>query len=109
MRHPERRQGVDGRVDYCGAGTDRSRLTRAFDAERVGDARDAVEADVDRRDVVRARQSVIDEGAGEELPRLRIVDGPFEQCLADALGNSPCTWPVSSSGLTMVPKSSTTW
>src|SRR5512134_2987446 len=35
-----------------------------------------------------ARQSVIDERAGQKLTRLAIVDGPFEQRLADALGDS---------------------
>src|SRR5512143_1760451 len=61
VRDAERRQRVDHRVDDGGAGADRSGLARPLNAERVGGAGDAVEADIDRRDVMGARYGVIDE------------------------------------------------
>lgn len=45
-------------------------------------------ADLERRHVGGARQRVVHQRAGGELP-LAVVDEPLEQCLADALRDRP--------------------
>jgi hypothetical protein len=60
----------------------------ALDAERVGLARDVVEAAFEARHVLGARHGVVDEGAGEKLARIRIVFDVLDQGLAEALGQA---------------------
>ena len=85
MRDAERRQRIEHGVDDGGTGADGAGLARALDAERVGGAGHAVDAEVDDGTSLARGRRVIDERAGEKLRRVAVVDGVLEQRLADSL------------------------
>src|SRR5207245_10827861 len=75
------------RIDDGREGGDGAGLAATLDAERVGRAARAVEAEIIRRKIIGARYCVIHERAGNELAGTRIIDRVFEEGLADALGD----------------------
>ncbi len=60
-------------------------LARALGAERVGGAGELVVVELDRAEIVGARQGIVHEAAGDQLAGRRVVDRVLEQRLADAL------------------------
>ncbi len=85
MVDTERRQCVDNGVNQRRRRADRPRFAGALDAEGIGPARDDIIGELDRRQVVGARQAVIGQRPGHELPCCGIEDGVFEHRLSDAL------------------------
>src|SRR5215475_1063218 len=83
----ERGQRVDDRVDHRGRDADRATLSDALDAERVVGARRDVVADLEVRQVGRARHAVIHERAVGQLA-LGVVADLLVERLADALGEA---------------------
>ena len=71
-------------VDDGGGRSDRAGFAAALDAERVRRAGRHRRADVEGRQVVGARHAVVHVARRDELPVL-VVDGAFEQRLADTL------------------------
>ena len=82
MLDPERGERVDDRIDQRRRRADRPGLARALEAERVGAARHDIVGELDRRQVVGARQAVIGQRAGHELARFGIENAMFEHRLA---------------------------
>src|SRR5450759_4106624 len=80
----ERRERVDDRVDHRRRRADRAGFAAALDPERVVRARRDFGADLERRQVVGARQRVVHQGAGQQLAALAIIDAAFKQRLTDA-------------------------
>ena len=84
----DRMQRIDDSVDHRRRRADRAGLARTLHPERVAGAGNVEETAVERRHVVGARQRVVHERAGKQLPRLRVVEPEFEQRLANALHRS---------------------
>src|SRR3954471_2933190 len=89
----ERGQRIDDRVDHGGRDADRAALADALDAERVVGARGDVVADLEVRQVGRARHAVVHERSGGQLA-LGVVADLLVQRLADALGEAAVGLPV---------------
>jgi hypothetical protein len=84
----ERCQRIEDRIDdglRCGHATG---LTRALDTELVYRSRQFGERNVERRQIIGARQRVVRKRTAQQLARLPVVDRVFEECLPDALGYS---------------------
>src|SRR6516165_7973524 len=64
---------------------DRARLATAFDAQRIARTQRCGVAQLERWQIVGARHGIIHERCGDELART-VIDGAFEQRLADSLG-----------------------
>ena len=80
---PER---VEDGIDDRRRGTDGARLARALNAERIGFAGDVAGFEAQRREVVRARQGIIEQAAARGLAGDGIVAHVLHQRLPDALG-----------------------
>ncbi len=74
--------------------TDRTRLAAAFRTDRVVRAGRDLGRDRERRQIVRARQRIVHQAAGQQLPALRIVDAVLEQGLPDALRKTAVHLPL---------------
>src|SRR5437763_685221 len=85
MLDPKVRQRIEDRVDDRLRRGDAAGLACAFDTERVHRCRQLGQSDVERWQIVGARQSVIHKGAAQQLARSLVVDRVFEQRLSDAL------------------------
>src|SRR5215831_7512608 len=81
-----RAERVGERVHHRGGSADGAGLAAALHAQRVVRARRLLGADLEGRDVVGARHSVVHVGPGHELARLAVVMAALGQRLADALG-----------------------
>ena len=78
---------------------DRSRLSTALDAERILVGRHAVRRQREGGHVVGARQAIVHEGAGEQLPRLLVVDAVLVHGLAQPLCHAAVHLPVDQHGI----------
>src|SRR5436309_14454058 len=84
----ERGEGVEDRVHYRRRAGDGAAFADTFGAQWVCRAGDGAEIDADRRQHVGARDAVIQEGAGQQLAAVAVVDDVLDQRLAGALGDA---------------------
>ncbi len=75
------------RVGHRGGGRDDAALAHALDAEGVDRGGEVHVDDLERRHLVGARQGIVHQRAGEELPRV-VVDQRLAQRAAEALGDA---------------------
>ena len=85
VRHAERCERIQDGVDDGARRADGGALAGALDAERVRRARHVAAGDGDRRQIVGARDGVVQERPGQQLSARRVVDALLGQRLADAL------------------------
>ena len=81
-------QGIEHSIDDGGWRANRPGLAAALGAQRVVGARRADRAQLKVGQIVGTRHGVVHEAAGQQLARVAVVDAVFQQCLADALGQT---------------------
>ena len=79
MCDAERCQRIEDRVDDGLRRGHAAGLAGTLDAERVHRGRQLGEGNVERRQVVRARQGIVRKRAAQQLARLPLVNRVFEQ------------------------------